>query len=78
MLGVTFRRATRWWKGDGFSVVVSSFKAHLSLLLTDMKSLDYNLHLLELSFGYANTEKIRQAITFYTELELCASNFMYF
>ena len=37
VLGVTFRRATRWWKGGGFSVVVSCFKAYLSLLFTDTK-----------------------------------------
>ena len=46
------------WEGDGFPVVASCFKAHLSLLLTDTKNLDYNLYLLEFSFGYAEIEKI--------------------
>lgn len=48
----------RWREGDGFPVVLSCFKAHLSLLLTDTRNWDYNLYLLEFSFGYAETEKI--------------------
>lgn len=35
VLGITFGKVACWWKGDGFSVVVSCFKAHLLLLLTD-------------------------------------------
>ena len=57
-LGVAVRRVTCRWEGDGFPVVASCFKAHLSLLLTDTKNLDYNLYLLEFSFGYAEIEKI--------------------
>ena len=58
-LGAAVSRGTCRREGDAFPVVASCFKAHLSLLLTDTQSLDYNSYLLEFSFGYAEIEKIR-------------------
>lgn len=61
MLGITFGRVACWWKGDGFSVVVTCFKAHLLLFSLTQQNLDYSLYLLEFSSGYAKTEeKIKQ------------------